>query len=266
MTAQPVTLTLSQETTLADALTRPTFTDTPDALWREFETLELDAKHLARHRVPSWAKSDPTHLYFDYLRTLLMKAMRENGWRRLGVTSATKGCGKTTVTTNLAFSFARQRARRTLLIDFDLRAPQVAARLGQTSRRVLTEYLSGSIPTADYAARATETLAVILNSESVDEASEIIQDPKTASVLAHAQREIAADTVLFDLPPIFGGDEAIASLPFVDCVLVVAAAGETTVEELEELERMVGDANLIGVILNKCHPSDQKDLYKYAQY
>ena len=49
--------------------------------------------------------------------------MSMQGWKRLAVTSPGPGCGKSTVTMNLAFALARQPDIRTLVIDLDLRRP-----------------------------------------------------------------------------------------------------------------------------------------------
>src|SRR4029077_10991999 len=61
----------------------------------------------------------------------------------LGVTSATEGCGKSVVATNLALSIARQPGRSVLLIDLDLQKPQVANYLGIDCDRGILSVLAG---------------------------------------------------------------------------------------------------------------------------
>ena len=51
--------------------------------------------------------------------------MRQNGWQTLAVTSPNKGAGKSTVSLNLAISFAMEVDYTALLVDADLRDPDL---------------------------------------------------------------------------------------------------------------------------------------------
>ena len=53
------------------------------------------------------------------------------------------------------------------------------------------------------------------------------------------------------MSPLLGCDDTIAFLPKVDCVLLVAASGETRVPELKEAKRILKDTHVIGTVLNK---------------
>jgi protein-tyrosine kinase len=59
----------------------------------------------------------------DMLRTRVVQMMRQNGWRRVAVTSPDKSAGKSTTCCNLLVSLSRQTDRRTILFDLDLRRP-----------------------------------------------------------------------------------------------------------------------------------------------
>ncbi len=74
------------------------------------------------------------------------------------------------------------------------------------------------------------------------------------------------DAVIYDLPPLLVSDDAIGFLPQVDCVLLVAAAGQTTPTEIDECERLLGETtNFLGVLLNKCEVKNS-DAYQYGYY
>jgi len=57
--------------------------------------------------------------------------------------------------------------------------------------------------------------------------------------------------VILDLPPLLSGDEVISVLPYVDCVLMVAAAGTTTTVELQECAKYLHSTPLVRIALNK---------------
>ena len=60
--------------------------------------------------------------------------MDANGWKVLGVTSPTPGCGKTLTAINLGFSVARQPDRSVILMDLDLQRPRLSDYFGIAPR------------------------------------------------------------------------------------------------------------------------------------
>lgn len=236
-----------------------------DQLWTSLAGCDLNPALLTRSRIVTHDKSDPAHVAFDLLRTRLNKVFRDNGWTRVAVTSPTKGCGKTLVCANLAFSFARQPDLRTLLIDMDLKAPSVAQVLGLRSVKPLTWFLTGSSPLEKAMVRHGDNLAICANGERVRDSTELISGDKAGKVLESAVSRLAPDVVIYDLPPMLVSDDAIASLSLVDCVLLVVAAGQTTAKEIEECERLLtGHANFLGVLLNKADERRSGEGYEYS--
>ncbi|QIE57638.1 CpsD/CapB family tyrosine-protein kinase [Pikeienuella piscinae] len=236
-----------------------------DAFWSSLRELELRPERLHRSRIVTHDKSDLAHIPFDLLRTRLMKVLRDNGWRRVAITSPTKGCGKTLVAANLAFSLARQPDYRTLLIDMDLKAPEMARILGQKEASPLAWLLSGRTQPEAALMRVGMNLALGLNGERVRDSTEMIQDEKTVSLLASITERLDPDVVIYDLPPLLVSDDAIAFVQHVDCVLLVAAAGQTTAKDIESCERMfAGQVNFLGVLLNKAEDGVNRKAYEYA--
>lgn len=232
-------------------------------LWNSLEELTLDPGHLERERVVTLDKTDQAHVSFDLLRTRLLKILRENGWSRIAITSPTKGCGKTVVSTNLALSMSRQSDLNTLMFDFDLRTPRVGKCLGISKHQSISRFLRGQIPHEKYLLRVRKNLALGLNSDPVRDSAELCQDDKTTETLNKTMRALRPDVVIFDLPPALIGDDVIAFLNNVDCVLLVVGAGQTTVAQIEDCERMLSDSGkFIGVLLNKC----EQDAYEEYGY
>lgn len=222
--------------------------------WDALEAVELDDAVLLGQRIVAWKKTDPAHVAFDKLRTRLLRLMAEQGWRRVMVTSPGKGCGKTVVAANLAMSLARHGAARTLLVDLDLGAPRLARRLGLGAVPLsLADWLSSDAPVRSHFIRAGPSLAVCLNTEPAPHSAELLQDARTARRLGEAIAALDPAAVIHDVPPLLTTDDALGFLPQVDCVLLVAAAGHTTSEEIEECERLLaGNTHFLGVLLNKC--------------
>jgi Mrp family chromosome partitioning ATPase len=226
--------------------------------WSRLPELPLDAAHLTRERIVTHRKGDPASVAFDLLRTRLLKACADNGWFRIGVTSPTKACGKTLVTSNLAFSLGRHPTARTALLDLDLRAPRLSARLGAKGDRRIRDFLTGETAPEAFLARSGETLAFALNDQAETHSAELVQSAQASAAISGLIRELRPTMMVYDLPPLLAGDDALASLGLVDCVLLVAAAGQTQPHEIEECERLIaGDRPLLGVALNKVAESGE---------
>ncbi len=238
----------------------------PSPSWAALEEVTLDVAHLKRRRIVSYQKNHPAHVVFDVLRTRLLKVFKDNGWSRLAITSPTRGCGKTFVAANLALSLARQAECRTVLIDMDLKLPELAETFGLSTQRSIEWYLTGQTQPEAYFRRIGPNLALGLNTERVRDSAELIQEERTAQTLARMHKLYRPDAVIYDLPPLLVSDDATGFLPQVDCVLLIAAAGQTKATEIEECERLLGETtNFLGVLLNKCE-AKTSDPYQYGYY
>lgn len=222
------------------------------AAWEALNPLDLDAAHLEANRVLLKLHNVQAGMAFDVLRTRIRRAFIKHGWSRLGITSPTKGCGKTFVATNLALSFARQTDCRTFLMDMDLRMPNMANILGVNDPEPATWFLSGDIPAEEYLTRIGPNLATGLNAKHSPNAGEIVQSAATAQALETTITQYQPDIVIYDLPPMLSCDDVLAFLGQLDCVLLVVGGGQTVPAEVSECERLLSDqTHLLGVLLNR---------------
>lgn len=243
----------------------------PDAdkgeLWQQLREIQLDSDVLTRERIISLDRTDRAHFAFDALRTRLLTILRDNGWSRVAVTSPTKGCGKTTVAANLAFSLARQPETTTMLIDLDLRMPQLANRLGQNEDFRIRPFLSGRVSGAEYLRRYGDNLAFALNTTPDRNSAELVQSRQAAEAIAAVSAEYRPDVMLFDTPPMLTCDDVLGFLPNVDGVLLVIGGGQSKAASVEECEQLIeAHSNLLGVVLNKGEGSDSDDAYYGYSY
>lgn len=231
--------------------TRPT-------VWAQLEAFEPNPNAMEQHRIVTFAEKDASHTTFDMMRTKILRVMRQNGWTSLGVTSPTAGCGKTTVALNLAFSLARQPELRTVLLDLDLRRPTVARHLGlPTGPQAAADLLRGVAQPTDSFVRYGENLAIAGNSASARSSAELLLGPSTAKAVANLKSAFQPDLLLYDLPPVLLSDDAMAFLPHLDCVLLIAAAEKSRLDEVDRCEQDLAEqTNVLGVVLNMCRYMD----------
>ncbi|WP_300532349.1 exopolysaccharide biosynthesis protein [uncultured Mameliella sp.] len=264
-----VPVTKQPESTPASARS-PQEPDTVEAAWAGLSEMTVDKGHLDRNRIITASRDDPAHAAFDVLRTRLLQALHENGWRRVAITSPGKECGKTFTAANLAISLSRQENCRTLLLDFDMRRPNMHKILGINDPGSLGDMLRGVTAPGDHLLRmgrnpvnAGRNIAFGLNSRPEAYAAELLQDPRAEDCLRRIEDEFAPDVVLIDLPPALSYDDVIAARPLFDGVLLVIGGGMTTEKEIAEVERRLGDSTpILGMILNKAEGTEL-DRYSY---
>lgn len=221
-------------------------------VYNQTRVVDLDLGHLEENRIITIDNEDPNSISFDILRTQVLAKMEANNWRTLAITSPTPACGKTVVAINLALSIAKQTDYTALLVDFDLRRPQVAAYLGLPKDISFADYLDGKIEFNDTLVNPGIPRFVVLpNRRPVKNSTEILTSRKVKSVVADLRDRYEKRICIFDLPPLKSTDDAIAFLPQVDCVLMVVASGETKPSEVKDCRRQLQSSNLLGVVLNK---------------
>lgn len=236
-----------------------------EQLWLDLPEVSLDAAAMRKNRIVTSQKTDSSHYNFDVLRTRILMMFRENGWKRLGVTSPTLACGKTVFAANLALSFSRQSEMRVFLADMDLRSPKIGAYLGLKEERLIEWFLSGQTPAQSFLKRVGANLALCVNSNIVRHSAEVTQSERTQETFANVHATYEPDIGIYDLPPVLYGDDAFSFLPNLDAVVMVAAAGQSKVSEIDEAERLLSEnTNFLGVILNKSREKNvHAEMYGY---
>jgi len=221
--------------------------------WAGLPDFAPDPGLMTRNRIVTFADADPAHVTFDMMRTKILRAMRQNGWVSLGITSPTSGCGKTTTAINLAFSLAHQADVRTVLVDLDLRRPAVARHLGLTRPQSMASVLQGSRGLEENFVRYGDNLAIGTNAAPVKSSAEILLNSATGRGMAEIKAGFTPDVILCDLPPMLVSDDVMAFVPHLDCVLLIAGAEKSRLDEIDKCEQDLAEqTSVLGVVLNKC--------------
>lgn len=222
------------------------------------KVVPLRPDHLERNRIVAYNKNSNMGGAFDLLRTQVLKAMEENGWRTLAITSPTPEAGKTVLAINLAMSIAHHTTKTALLVDFDLRRPRVGAYLGLPMEKSLNEYLADEAELQEVLVNPTLPRFVVLPTRKpVPLSTEVLSSPKVSHLIADLRERYSSRIVIADLPPLLSSDDAINVLSKFDCVLLIVANGLNSRKEIEESLHLLGGTNLIGTVLNKAEPQNR---------
>jgi protein-tyrosine kinase len=228
--------------------------------------VELDLRHLESRRIIAHDDSDHRTRSFDMLRTQVLQAMDKSNWRILGITSPSPDCGKTVTAINLALSISRQPDRSAILVDLDFPKPVVASDLGLNCNRGLIDVLKGKASLAETIVEvgaADAQISVLPTLKPMPNSSAWVTSRELSAALQEVTRTYRSHTIILDLPPLLTGDDVIALLPRIDCLLLVAAVDKSTVAELEECNKHLQSAQVLRLILNKVPGLSKKYYYPY---
>ena len=228
-------------------------------VWEALRRIDLSQKQSDRSRLVSYSRVDRAYMQFDMLRTRLQQAFAERGWRRVAVTSPSKGCGKSFVAANLALSLARQKGRRVALVDMDLREPSLAPLLGVRGVGSIEAWFDGLVALEDHFCRlGGSRMALGLNVARLVSPSETLQDVTTIRALREMEARLDPEVVIYDTPPMLVFDDLMTLLPQVDCVLMVAGGGVTKASDLRRCAKLLEDrAPILGIALNRAEEPSQ---------
>jgi len=214
------------------------------------EWVQPDVDLLEQNRIVVDERSTASAAY-KVLRTRVLQRMRRNGWKTLAVTGTCPNEGKTLTAINLSINLAWHLTTSVVLVDMDLRNPSVHRYLGVDSRYGVMDYLNGDVPLVRAGVRpGIERLGVIMNDRPVANASELLSSPEMLGLIDEVKR--GDDRIaIFDLPPVFAGDDVLAFAPLVDAVLIVLSQGTTKRTTLVPLRELLQNVNVIGTVLNR---------------
>jgi non-specific protein-tyrosine kinase len=175
----------------------------------------------------------------------------DNPGRAILVTSSVPGDGKSTTAVNLAIAMAHN-GKRTVIVDADLRSPDLHKIFGVSNSDGLTEQLRQpeSQKKIHLCDTKVEGLRLLTAGEQPPNPSELLGSQRMEQLVDSLTFE--ADVVIFDSPPAaYIADAAILSR-LVDGVVLVVSAGKTRRDEARQAVFNLDQAgaNILGVVLN----------------
>jgi len=182
----------------------------------------------------------PAHVWEAYrtLRASLTGAGREGGYpRRILVTSAIPGEGKTMTSVNLAITMALTGVK-VILIDADLRRPMIATVFGAAARSNGFGLLllgNASPELALLEAPGTPNLQLLLSNPEHAHLVDMLQRDRLEAVLEQLQEY--AEVIIIDSPPLTEVGDALPLADVADTVLVAVRLGRSRRDKLDELRR-----------------------------
>lgn len=195
------------------------------------------------------------------LRTQLFHAAEKKKTQVVTITSTLAGEGKTSTVINLGLAIA-QSEKRVLIIDGDLRRPNVAAYLGVKPKTGFGETLTGDVNALDslFTLEGHEMYVLAVNRESANP-TELLSSERLAGLIAELRGYF--DFILIDSPPVLPFADARLLANHADAVVLVIRAGMASYETVEKAIEALPAAKMLGVVLNGAEDFEESGYYDY---
>lgn len=199
-------------------------------------------------------KSDPKSPMAEAIRTLrtnLQYVGLDRPLRTLMITSAGPSEGKTSISSNLAYSLAESGVR-TILVGADLRKPAVHKLFHASNALGLTNVILGQA-SLEEALLPTECegLSLLPAGPIPPNPAELIGSKAMRSLIDELKER--SDFVIFDATPVVAVTDAALLAPMVDGALMVVSMNQSPREMVREAVAQLRkvNANILGVVANR---------------
>src|SRR5579863_1763549 len=179
--------------------------------------------------------------------------------RTILITSASPKEGKTTVTLGLAMSFIFERDYSVILIDADMRSPELSRRMGLAGELGLLDFLENDEIGVEDIVYPTSVKGVYAVPSGLPRitAPELITSERMSLLLETFHDGSAKRIVIIDSGSVLACSETISLAGYAGQLLFVAAKGQTRRKDIDEglgiLHRQAGpiDESRVAMVFNK---------------
>lgn len=200
---------------------------------------------------------------YRQIRTNIQYAGISRDLKKLLITSANAGEGKTLTSANVAIALA-QAGSRVILVDTDMRRPKLHRLFNYANTCGITNLLLG-MNEAENCLQITmvPNLRLLSSGPVPPNPAELLGSQRMSELTDWLAEQ--ADFVVFDSPPLLAVTDSVLLSQMADATLLVAQSGKTAYQALAVAARRVLDVNgyIAGVLLNQV---SQKHGYGYSYY
>ncbi|MCA2643442.1 MULTISPECIES: polysaccharide biosynthesis tyrosine autokinase [unclassified Microcystis] len=188
--------------------------------------------------------------------------------KSLVISSVSPGDGKTTMAINIAKA-AASMGQRVLLVDADLRRPQIHLRLNLNNDHGLSNVIAEGLdwneaiqPLPRY-----ENLSILTAGSIPPDPSRLLSSQRMQEMISQLQQDHAFDLIIYDLPPLAAFADAKILAAMATGLILVTKLGKTDRFALKNLleDLRLSHISLLGLVANNVSRKDHNYRY-YGHY
>jgi capsular exopolysaccharide synthesis family protein len=200
---------------------------------------------------------------FRFLAVRLRQLRQNRPLKKILITSTIPQEGKSTVAANLACTLARRRKQKTLLLEGDLRRPNIVNQFGVGKHAGICEWLSGRTESINIYKLESLGLWILPAGAAPQNPLELMQSGKLSLLME--QLEAWFDWIVIDSPPVLPLADTSLWSRLADGIVLVARKGITEKQQLIRGLEAIEKSKLLGALVNSSSNAAHSDYYqRYA--
>jgi capsular exopolysaccharide synthesis family protein len=216
----------------------------------------------------SYYNFSPFSEAFHTLNTNIRLLGSDSPLKSLVISSVSPGDGKTTMAINIAKAAARM-GQRVLLVDADLRRPQIHLRLNLDNDHGLSNVLAEGLDwnEAIQSLPRHENLSILTAGSIPPDPTRLLSSQRMQEMISQLQQDHAFDLIIYDLPPLAAFADAKILAAMATGLILVTKLGKTDRFALKNLleDLKLSHISVLGLVANNVSRKDHNYRY-YGHY
>ena len=188
---------------------------------------------------------------YKTLRTNVMFSLPGTECKCIGITSADRGDGKSSVAINLAIAFA-QLKKRVLIVDCDMRLPTIASKLGIKATPGLSNLLAGQSGSGEKLIyrEASKGVDVLVAGDIPPDPTVLLESKQMEKLMGLLKEHY--DYIIFDFPPVSVVTDAVILSKYIDGYFLIVRHNYSEFKRINDVIRIMkfADAKVLGFVYN----------------
>lgn len=188
--------------------------------------------------------------------------------KKIAVTSAISGEGKTYLATNLAITLAKNSDnKKVLLVDLDMRKPRIARVLSKNFKELkrnsgASEYLAGIDENPNIVSLDIPNLDFLFSGKENSNALGLVNSKRMVELLDKISQEY--DYVIFDTPPVSLVSDALVLADKINGYIISTRSDYSDINNVAHAVELIQNVNgeIFGIVLTAVNP---KSNVKYSR-
>ena len=197
---------------------------------------------------------------FRFLGVRLRHLRQNRPLKKILITSTIPQEGKSTIAANLACTLARRQNQKTLLLEGDLRRPNIVNQFGLGKLPGLCEWLSGKTDSVNICKLEGLGLWILPAGSAPENPLELMQSGKLSLLME--QLEAWFDWIVIDSPPVLPLADTSIWSRLSDGILLVTRKGITEKQQLQRGLEAIEKSKILGALVNSSTTAAHSDYYQ----
>lgn len=229
---------------------------------KETQPLAISSQYVITVNQPD----SPVAEEYRKLKSMIIRETKSDFLNTIMITSTIENEGKTLTAINFAISVAQEIDHSIVLIDADLRKPNIHEYFGIKPKMGLSDYLTKDIDISEVMIKTgIGNLVIIPAGKVLQNPVELLASKKMKSLIDELKHRYVDRYIIVDTPPLLPFADALTLGNYVDGIVFVVKEGHAQLKSIKEALNSIENLKILGIVFNSASNGNLDGSY-YSRY